>query len=347
MGYTAKERVWVAADTLYLNRLLTFVPRQDGWSILCAHGISDGPTRMPSHDDRFVEVATFRKEMKHLLSLGYEFITLTEGIRRLDAGASLRKTVTVTFDDGLRTVIDLAYPVMQELGVKGCIYVVTDIVGTKQLLWTDIVTVVCWHRIGQEPLRLDFPGGTESFSVADERAVLHSSKAIIGKLRAIPDDARRRVFERLEGAVKEVPESFIPAEYRQTSWEQLRGLDPAVLETGSHTVSHPKLAALDPQNLRNEIFDAKARIERELGRPADHFCYPGGVYSPAIVECVRASGHRSATTTEYGRNGTGTPRLELRRFILEPSLPRFKSRMSGLERIVDMARRPRKFLRFG
>jgi peptidoglycan/xylan/chitin deacetylase (PgdA/CDA1 family) len=347
MGYTAKERIWVAADTIFLNRLLTLIPRQNGWSILCAHGISDGPTHMPSHDDRFVEVATFREEMKHLLSLGHEFITLTEGIRRMEAGSSLRKTVTVTFDDGLRTVIDLAYPVMRELGVRGCIYVVTDIVGTKQLLWTDLVTIVCWHRKGKEPIVLEFPDRTETFSVADERAVLQSSKTIIGMLRAVPDDVRRRVSRKLDSAFEEVPESFVPAEYRQTSWEQLKGVDPAVLEIGSHTVSHPKLAALDAQNLRNEIFDAKGRIERELGRPADHFCYPGGVYSPTIVECVRASGHRSATTTEYGRNGVGTPSLELRRFILEPSLPRFKSRMSGLERIVDMARRPRKLFRFG
>src|SRR6185369_6985958 len=126
--------------------------RDSGWSIIWGHGICPREFELNRHDPRHVPVEVFRQQMKYLLSRGYTFVTMTEGIQRLRSGQSLKKLVTLTFDDGFRNVVELAYPVMQELQLKGCLYVITDYANTNRLLWTDMVDVLCWYHKGKKPL---------------------------------------------------------------------------------------------------------------------------------------------------------------------------------------------------
>ena len=67
-------------------------------------------------------------------------------------------------------------------------------------------------------------------------------------------------------------------------------------EIDSHTVTHPDLTTLGPDALRAELARSRAWIERELGVPADFFCYPAGKYDPTVVTAVRAAGYRGATS---------------------------------------------------
>ena len=340
MFSSLKEGFWVAAETRGINRFLSGIRSRKGWLILAGHGVCDGPLAMNTPDDRYIQVATFRAEMEHLLALGYTFVTLTEGTRRMREGEPLDNLVTMTFDDGMHSVVELAYPVMAALGAKGCMFVVPGIVGTSKLLWTDMIIAVCWHRQGG--LSLDFPQGRMTFPRELKGDPGKMSLAVVHAFRTLPEDARQKAFEQIERMYEEIPEGFVPKEYRQVTWDELRSLDPSILEVGNHTLSHPKLVNVDRTRLQAEISEGRRRIAVELGQSVDHFCYPGGSYNSAVVECVRSAGHTCATTSLYGRNTRSTSPFELRRIGLSPTLPRFKSRMSGFERIVRVAMRPRK-----
>ena len=51
------------------------------------------------------------------------------------------RTMSVTFDDSFRSVIELARPVLRELGVPGTVFVPTSFVGSEQpMQWSDITT---------------------------------------------------------------------------------------------------------------------------------------------------------------------------------------------------------------
>jgi|GEM_PF-2744230 len=338
-----KEKFWRVAETRGINRAITEFRPEKGWLILCGHGICDGPLAMNTPDDRYIQVATFKAEMEHLLSLGYRFVTLTEGIRRMREGESLDNLVTMTFDDGMHSVVEFAYPVMVALGVKGCMYVVPGIVGTSRILWTDMIIAVCWHRQGE--FALHFPQGRISYAGESNRDPGKTSLEVIHTFRTLPEEVRKKCFEQIERMYEEIPEGFVPREYLPVTWDELRSLDPGILEVGNHTLSHPKLVNVDGPTMQSEITEARRMIADELGTPVDHFCYPGGSYDLDVVECVRSAGHASATTGFFGRNTRETSAFELRRVVISPTLARFQSRMSGFERLVRTLMKPGRLLR--
>jgi peptidoglycan/xylan/chitin deacetylase (PgdA/CDA1 family) len=91
------------------------------------------------------------------------------------------------------------------------------------------------------------------------------------------------------------------------TWGEVRELNRAGMEFGSHTVNHPKLYELDAAQIRRELAESKAVIERELGEGIVSFAYPYAFPSAdrAFVEMftglLRETGYESNVTTRIGR----------------------------------------------
>ena len=60
------------------------------------------------------------------------------------------------------------------------------------------------------------------------------------------------------------------------TWDQIRQMNAAGIEIGSHTVHHISLASAFPQTAMHELADSKTTLESELGHPIQFFCYPSG-----------------------------------------------------------------------
>lgn len=58
------------------------------------------------------------------------------------------------------------------------------------------------------------------------------------------------------------------------TWNQVRELHRDGVEFGSHSVNHPDLRALSPDELRFELSQSKDSIEHEIGCAIRSFCYP-------------------------------------------------------------------------
>src|SRR5579862_2457219 len=61
--------------------------------------------------------------------------------------------------------------------------------------------------------------------------------------------------------------------------KQLRELSALGFEIGCHSMTHAYLTDLDDAGMRREILDAKAHLEQILGKPVEHFSWPGGRYN--------------------------------------------------------------------
>lgn len=83
------------------------------------------------------------------------------------------------------------------------------------------------------------------------------------------------------------------------SWEQIGELAQAGMDFGSHTVSHPDLTALPPEQVERELAESKRQIEQRTGREVAHFCYPYGKWNPAVRDAVMRH-YRSACSTIAG-----------------------------------------------
>lgn len=80
----------------------------------------------------------------------------------------------------------------------------------------------------------------------------------------------------------------------------LRDLQAAGMEIGSHGCSHLHLPQLDDATLATELRDSRAMLEDLLGAPVGGFAYPYGDRDPRCGEAVRAAGYRYALTTDTG-----------------------------------------------
>ncbi len=307
-------------------------------AILFYHGICDDRfVHSDYYDPMHLPRSMFRRQLAYLQRHGYKFVSLSRIVDALTGNDPIRdRLVTLTFDDGFRNVVRNAYPLMLEFEAKGCIYVVSEFTGTDQVLWVD------WLRClvnGCRSKRLELPSDAGTISLELGSSDLRA-KAVLKLYRILTsqgDEARRCHLERWQQAHA----VELHDEYRLCSWEEIQGLDPSVMEIGSHTCSHPCLTRVaDPEILRWEVVGSKLTIEARLGRRILHFCYPAGDYDKRVVDMVAAAGYASAATIRPSRlNRRGGNPLLLTRVQTGGGLTGFKSSLSGSLELLSRTNR--------
>lgn len=99
-------------------------------------------------------------------------------------------------------------------------------------------------------------------------------------------------------------------------WDEVRALDRAGMEIGSHTLTHPHLRALAHAELSHEVLESRVELETFLGHRVTSFAYPFGEHDDRVVEVVRASGYRTAVTVSTGVVHRDDDRLLLDRIVI-------------------------------
>lgn len=82
--------------------------------------------------------------------------------------------------------------------------------------------------------------------------------------------------------------------------EELRNMQAAGMEIGSHAVSHIRLTEANDKQLRAELVDSKVAVETALGNEISSFAYPYGAWDERCANAVREAGYRAACTTQTG-----------------------------------------------
>jgi peptidoglycan/xylan/chitin deacetylase (PgdA/CDA1 family) len=79
------------------------------------------------------------------------------------------------------------------------------------------------------------------------------------------------------------------------NWNEIRELSRAGVLIGSHSMTHRWLPDIsNDQELGREIFDSKKKIEDEIGKEVDYFCYPVGGVNARVAETAKKAGYRAA-----------------------------------------------------
>jgi peptidoglycan/xylan/chitin deacetylase (PgdA/CDA1 family) len=120
-------------------------------------------------------------------------------------------------------------------------------------------------------------------------------------------------------------------ELRPLTWEEIKLMDKSGIEFGSHSKTHPMLAALSQDALRAELEDSKKRIETSIGHAIDSLAYPFGSrrsFNSAVAETASEAGYRYAYTNIMGINEDGQRgNFELKRVRIYSEDGPFKLRM--------------------
>lgn len=224
----------------------------------------------------------------------------------------LSRLVAITFDDGVRNNVEVAYPILHALGLHATFFLCPQLVEERAWLWN--------HEIRQRLLRL--PSLHElSMQTGGPREV----EAFVEWMKDLELTRRREVEARVRYAT---PNFAATQEERHlfelASWDELRRLDPRVVAIGSHTLTHPILPSLSAADLEREVSHSRRLLEHRLQRKVTLFAYPNGDASPAVHECVKRN-YSAAVTTEEGYVTAGCdahllPRVNLPRDMLRLAL---------------------------
>lgn len=269
---------------------------------------------LPRSDPRYaleepgmvVEPKTFAMHMD-LIREHFTIVSLQEWLQRRDSGQALPlKSCAITFDDGWLDNFEYAFPILKEQGIPATIFVVTHMIGSKDHFWP--------NRLGQ--VLASRPEALRSLPLAP-----HNVESISPRLRG---DKLSRLVQQL----KEYPDPVInqwlndidtapSVERSLMNWDELREMVASgLVDVGSHGCHHYRLDNLDAKTIAREIVESKRRLEEELPRSVQVFCYPNGDSSPLARDLV-AEHYKAAVTTSRGINSSrGLKPLELLRIAI-------------------------------
>lgn len=269
--------------------------------------------RVLAHPDPLLEsepdLADFRWQMA-LLADCFNVMPLYDALRALDAGCLPPRTVCITFDDGYRSVHDLALPILREFKLPATVFVTSGYVGDDAgNMWNDRII----HAVQTLPAgTLDLSDlGLECYSLASMAARRQAAARLTEAGKYMPPQAREALVQRLDqiSGLKNDALMLTPA--------MLVALDNNGVEIGAHTVSHPILTSLDDDSARYEITAGKTQLENLIGKPVRLFAYPNGKvgkdFDARHVDMVRQAGFSAAFTTAVGAITGDQDRFQLPR----------------------------------
>jgi peptidoglycan/xylan/chitin deacetylase (PgdA/CDA1 family) len=282
-----------------------FSPRR-GLAVVNYHRVLARPDPLL---DTEPDVAAFHWQMA-LLAECFNVMPLHEALRALDEGRLPPRTVCITFDDGYRSVHDLALPILHKFRLPATVFVTSGFIGGGAgNMWNDRII----HAVQSLPAgTLDLRDiGLECYALDSIEARKQTAQRLTEAGKYLPPPERDSLVARLDQM------SGIDHDALMLTREMLVTLERHGIEIGAHTISHPILTSLDDDSARHEIAAGKRQLEALVGKPVRLFAYPNGKvgqdFDARHVEMVRQAGFSAAFTTEAGGITAAQDRFQLPR----------------------------------
>ena len=212
-------------------------------AVLAYHEVSCGTV--------FARQLDWLRKFRNPVSLAQVVESANDGVA-LPAGS-----VLITFDDGDRSVLDVAAPLLAERGLPAVAFVVSSLIGTTTPFWWRVV---------------------EAKTPVDE---VHG---VLRWLKSVPDSERRAWVREHEDGLKQ----------HNLSAKDCRALREMGVEVENHTMTHPLLDRCAPATVLSEITAAHSRLEEVLGHPPSVFAYPNGNTDERAIPILRRLGYSLA-----------------------------------------------------
>ena len=201
--------------------------------------------------------------------------------------ADVPRPLAITFDDGLRNNVEVAYPMLQRLGLPATFFVCPRLVDERAWIWS--------QEMRRRLLRLR--------SLCDLSLATGGPREIepfVGWMKTLRPSRRLEVEARVRAATPNFAASAAERhEFELAHWDELRALDPRLVTIGSHTLTHPILPHLDAHEVEAEVAGSRRLLEERLDREVELFAYPNGDTDEKVHACVRRT-YRAAVTVEDG-----------------------------------------------
>ena len=298
--------------------------KRSTFSILMYHRVTPAPS--PYFGGVTEEI--FRRQLS-FLKKNFTILPLPEVVTLLSERKGLPpRTVCVTFDDGLRSVFSMAFPILSDLKLPATVFLTTGPIDRQEPIWTDLLALLV-SRHTSPFLSIYGNGLIRRFPTRTTPEKRRSLLLLKEWLKQMPDHERRATLERFFQTT-----SFSPSEDGfMMTWDQVRILGRAGITFGAHTISHPILSRMSTPAIEMEIAESKKRIEEVTGETISLFAYPNGEegdFDGRVINFLKKKGFVAACTALYGMNRDFENPFVLKRIpAFEESLPSLGCRLLG------------------
>jgi peptidoglycan/xylan/chitin deacetylase (PgdA/CDA1 family) len=256
-------------------------------------------------------------------------------LRQLTSAKSDRelppRPVCITFDDGYADNLYAAKPAMETYRVPGTVFITPGYLGVPENLWWDeLAMLILDPASGLEEVSVSLRGHKYAYVFPRLDGDLHS------KWRGweTPPGPRQSAYQELYGVLLNLSDSDRDEALQQlrtgatgytdrrqhrclTETELLELASGDLVEIGAHTLTHPVLSQLPPEQQQVEIGGSKQRLETLTGKSITSFAYPYGKkihYTRQTVKTVKGNGFACACSNFGGLVTRTSDRFVLPRF---------------------------------
>lgn len=271
-------RLAVSVSLYYTGMLMLFryLKNKNGKNnkikILAYHDISD-----KDYLNLQVPSEVFCSHVKYLIEQGYNIIPLREAVKLLEMENNepiQRNSIVLTFDDVYSSFYKILFPIVKQFKIPVTIFICTESLDNRVPPFVDVL-IYAFDNTSKE--KIDLTGiGLESYSLNSKLLKEYAIYNINEYSKDINAEDRGSLISYI---YEQMGESFPSQELSKEilSWDEIieMGKD-GLVEFGAHTMNHLSLSRVSSEEVRDEIWASKLRIQLKLGKDIQSFAYPYG-----------------------------------------------------------------------
>lgn len=281
--------------------------------------------------DLCVSPEYFEEQVRYIRE-NFQVVTMLELTARMRSHKSLQNYIAITFDDGYCDNFTAAKPILEKYNVPATFYLTTRFTAEKKSFWWDeleqliLATPVLPEkidlRIGDDSFAADLgPAHILSHDAEKEIREWHYGHPLYNArlqlfydlwaaIRPLSIREQHRVMQELHTWVN--TSINLPALMDESQVRELS--NSSLFEIGAHTVNHPALGHLSPEDQRYEIQESRLILESIVNKPIAGFAYPYGNLNEHTPGIMQKLGFDYAASTREGHVTHACNRYDLPRY---------------------------------
>ncbi len=255
--------------------------------------------------DAFEEAVRFFK--RHFRIVPLQYIVRSVAGDAHYAGRALgrgpddgRPLLAITFDDGRRSLLTHALPVLQKHQVAATAFLISKTFDSSFVIWTDVVEkLVAKLNSVSLPKYMGCASSVRSDGFDLKREAVIRLKSYLRYLPRSRRDIAVRDLLRVNGVSFE---DIFPADLYLSKRDVLELVEAGV-DIGSHSHTHEVFSLLSSEDALSELTTSKHVLEEVTDRPVDCFAFPSGTevdFRPRDILLAKEAGYHAAFTTLRG-----------------------------------------------
>jgi len=266
-----------------------------------------------------VKISCFEKHLRILKSIG-NFIC-PDDLNKAEILDNTQINILLTFDDGFINHYRLGYPLLVKYEIPAMFFISTWNTESGAPFWFDRI-IHPIQRFNLESLDLRAVGlGNYYFPTGKDEARWDSIQSLLEDVKRInvhqEDVLINAIAEQMELEGRNVERGEEHEVGLPLGIDHIREMRRSGLcYFGSHSHKHSILTKLSDQVLSYELSSSRNRLEKMLGEPVQHICYPNGDVDDRVIKACLSAGFRYGYISNYGRFDDVTDYMRIPRILI-------------------------------